>query len=230
MAAAAEMRATQCHSVGVQQVKRLKFYNATFAFLLLYFASLWSFAMAGELPGRQVESLVKQSWIAIQKEQPGVASRDASGQPTGVVGWQYVVSPPFPCEWPPNGQGQICYYAYASGQRFGLVDAEVIAAPWGRVLWDATGKKPPRIEVLGKVLKEAGVQGVRPLLQQEIAVYQTAKVAEAKLLLLSRTSSLKSDAAPTIRRYYCRWSKDNGVAVGQIQPLHPGFFNWLDCK
>ena len=112
----------------------------------------------------------------------------------------------------------------------GLVDAEVIALPWGRVIRDATRKKAVRIEVLNKALKEAGVQGVRPLLPQERAIYQTAKVVEEQLLLLSKTTSAKSDAAPAVRRYYCRWSMDNGVVAGKIRPLHPEFFNWLGCR
>ncbi len=196
---------------------------------LFYLTGLWCFSVASELPDSRVESLVKQAWAAVQREQSAAQSHDTNGQPSGVVGWQYVISPPFPCQWPPKGQGEICYYAYARGLRFGLTDAEAIAAPWGRVRWDVSGRRPPRMEVLSKGLREAGIQGVRPLLPQEMAIYKTAKAVEARLLVIARASTLKGDES-AIHRYYCRWSKDNGVAADQIRPFHPGFFSWLDCK
>jgi len=210
--------------------KRVGIFVVTFPLLLLCLACSPRTATNPIPPKGQVEALVKQSWPGIEKALPRPDLGDTSGPPGEVVGWDYVISPPFPGAWPPDGQGLLYYYAYASGFRPGLVDADVVAAPWGRVKVDATGEKAPQMELLHRQLREASIQAVRPLKQEEITAYQSKERVEAQIFLLSKASSPKGVDAAAIRQYYCLWSKDNGVVAHQIRPFHPGFLNWLDCR
>ena len=177
----------------------------------------------------QVGALVKQAWQEIKRATPRPKPSDAAGPP-GDVGWDYVISPAFPSAWPPDGKGLVYYYAYATGLRMGLMDAEVVAAPWGRVKVDATGKQAPQMEILRKQLKEAGRQGVRPLKQEEIDIYKGKDAVEAQVSLLSRATSLKDVDAAALQRYYCQWLKDNGTVADEIRPFQIEFFKWLACR
>lgn len=209
--------------------QRLSSATARLTLLLSWsvFASIT--ATASDSPKAQVEALVRQSWEAIQKAQPGAEVEPPSEPPKRVVSWNCIITPPFPCKWPPNGEGEVCYYAYATGRRVGLLDAEVVTAPWGRVLLDATRKKPPKMEILTRELSEAGIQGARPLIPQEVAIYRTAEVIETAIQDLSKTTQPKTAGIAPIKRYYCQWSKDNGVVSDQVRTLHMGFFLWLEC-
>ena len=176
----------------------------------------------------EAEALVKQSWEAIQKTELG-AEKHSSGSLREPAGWRYAITPPFPCKWPPDGRGEVCYYAFARGLKPGLLDAEVVSTLWGRVLLDTRGEKPPRMDILSRALGESGIQGVRPLAPQEMAIYRTAETAELAVQDLVKTTQPETFQAGAIRLYYCQWSKDNGVVSGQVRVLHEGFFRWLDC-
>ena len=186
-------------------------------------------AMDANFPVVKKEDLVQQAWQKIEQTLPPAKLSDLSGPPRGVV-WNYVISPPFPAAWPPDGKGMVYYYAYASGFRMGLVDAEVVAAPWGRLTADALAGVSPKLEMLGERLTDAGVQGVRPLEPEEISVYKTKEAVEARILALSQSKSIPPADEKLIRLYFCQWRKGNGVIAGQIGKFHPGFFKWLECK
>jgi hypothetical protein len=204
----------------------------TATLVCLFLCFIWApIALKASDPGKaKAEALVKQSWVAIQKAQSEAETQSPSGPPGGVMGWSYVITPPFPCKWPPDGQGEVCYYAYARGLRPGLMDAEVVSTLWGCVVLDATRKKPPRMDILSRELGEGDIQGVRPLMPQEMAIYRTAETAEAAIRDLAKATQPKTAQARAIRRYYCQWSRDNGVASGQVRVFHEGFFRWLDCS
>jgi hypothetical protein len=174
----------------------------------------------------KVEELVKAEWEKIPKPLPPGADNPGSAS---WIGWSYRISPPFPAAWPPDGKGIVYYYAYATGfQPAALIDAERLGPVWARVKVDATGQEAPRLEVLAKEIKVVGTIGVRPLTQEEIAVYDTGDAVAAQVCEASRKTDPKALDAPSVRKYYCAWSKDSGVG-DDIRKYQPEFFRWLGC-
>jgi hypothetical protein len=174
----------------------------------------------------KVEELVKAEWEKIAKPLPPGA--DNPGSPSW-IGWSYQISPPFPAAWPPDGKGGLYYYAYATGfQPGGLADGERLGPVWARIKVDVTGQSAPRLEILAKEIKVVGTVGVRPLTQEEIAVYGTGDALAAQVYEASRKTDAKALDAASARKYYCDWAKDSGVGE-DIRRFHSEFFKWLGC-
>jgi hypothetical protein len=174
----------------------------------------------------QVEELVKAEWEKIPKPLPPGADSPGS---TAWIGWSYRISPPFPAAWPPDGKGVLYYYAYATGfQPAALADAERLGPVWARVKVDTTGQEALQVEVLAKEINVVGTIGVRPLTKEEIAVYDTGDTVVAQVYEASRRTDAKALDAPSVRKYYCAWSRDSGVGK-DISSYHPEFVKWLGC-
>jgi hypothetical protein len=84
------------------------------------------------------------------------------------------------------------------------------------------------VEVLAKEIKVVGTIGVRPLTKEEIAVYDTGDAVATQVYEASRKTDSKALDAPSVRKYYCAWSKDSGVSK-EIGTYHREFFRWLGC-
>lgn len=142
--------------------------------------------------------------------------------------WRPRVSPPFPVAWPPAGGGGVDYYAYAFSFDPRLADGEHVGAPWARVRVEGR-RGEPRLEVLTKRIEDRGIQGVRPLSQQEAAVLRETDALEEKLLSILVSRQRWPIVADDVREYYCLWVSVNAVAK-DIRPRHEAFFTWLDCR
>ena len=174
----------------------------------------------------KVEALVKAEWERIPKPLPPDADNPGSA---AWIGWSYRISPPIPAAWPPDGKGVLYYYAYATGfQPAALIDAERLGPVWARVKVDATGASAPRLEVLAKEINVVGTIGVRPLTKEEIAVYDIGDPVVAQVYEASRKTDAKALDAPSVRKYYCAWSRDSGVGH-DVRKYQPEFFRWLGC-
>jgi hypothetical protein len=158
---------------------------------------------------------------------------NSASPPGGPPGrwWTYKISPPFPSVWPPTPDLTLYYYVYANGRDFsgGLVDGVYIAAPWARVEVDLKKSTDPKLEILSTKIKEIGMQGVRPLSEEEAAVYKLGETAEAYLGSLTHLPDARDRKVFDLRKYYCAWCRDSGVTE-EISPLHEGFIKWLGCK
>ncbi len=164
-----------------------------------------------------------------EKVKPVVAIKPEE-DPGLSVFWQYRISPPFPSHWPPDASSQLIYYVYAGGlSPRSLVDGEYVAAPWGRVEVDRKRKNHPKFILLTGTIKEIGIQGVRPLNEEETATYKSRESAEAFLANLTALPDKKDKSAAELRRYYRMWAKFNGAIIPELRSLHKGFFQWLDC-
>jgi hypothetical protein len=173
---------------------------------------------------KQVEDLVKAEWKKLSTTvEPAKAIDD-------FVGWSYSISPAIPAVWPPDGKGLLYYYAYAYGLSPRFADAQLIAAPWGRVKVDVTGRAAPSLEILNKQIEEIGPQGVRPLMAEEIAVLDTEDAVEKQLWELSRRTGLGGTADDSVKRYYRLWCQTNGTVAEKIRARHKQFFDWLGCQ
>ncbi len=95
--------------------------------------------------------------------------------------WMYCISPPFPSIWPPNPTLALNHYIYPQGHDFtrGLVDAVYMGAPWARVEVDVEGSFSPGFKLLSDKIKEIGIQGIRPLSEEESAIFEKGDSAEA---------------------------------------------------
>jgi hypothetical protein len=173
-----------------------------------------------------IQSLLEPQWQVVERESGGNA---ASGPDTV---WTYRVSPPFPDHWPPGSPPGLIRYAYAAGfdVRGGLVGAERVAAPWGRVIVIPKTETPPRFEPISQRIREIGIQGVRPLTSGERAVYEQAASAESALARLTAVPDEEAKDTLLVRGYYCAWIGHNGTVANELRPYHPGFFEWLGCR
>jgi hypothetical protein len=97
-----------------------------------------------------------------------------------------------------------------------IVDAELTSKPWAKVEVSAHGQK---FVILSDKIVDHGMQGVRPISEDEIAL----RLAHERELDKGRATyeSQKS--------YYCLWTSANGVVVDAIKPHHKAFFKWLGC-
>ena len=151
-----------------------------------------------------------------------------SPNPQEVI-WNYSVSPPFPAHWPPDGTSQHYYYVFGTGvSPRTLADGVYIAAPWGRV--EVQGAGYPKFTRLTATLVEIGIQGVRPLTQEESSVYEMKETAEGCLRGLTLLPADTDRNVRSLREYYCSWLGHNGVAAAEIRKLHIRFFDWLGCR
>jgi hypothetical protein len=174
---------------------------------------------------RQVETLVKAEWRRVE------ASKSPAASPEDFVSWSYSISPVIPAAWPPDGKGLLYYYVYAYGLNLRrLADAQLTAAPWGRVKVDVTGRTAPSLEILTKQIEKIGPQGVRPLMAEEVAVFKTEDAVEEELFKLSRQTGFGRTENPAIKRYYRLWCETNGTVVEQIRTRHQPFFKWVGCE
>jgi len=104
-----------------------------------------------------------------------------------------------------------------------------VGALWARVTVDANGRVAPHLEILTRQIKEIGIQGVRPLRAEEIAVVKSYDAVEAQLYKLSREAARGNIDAPAIQRYFSLWCETSGTVAEQIRPYHKEFFHWLGC-
>lgn len=142
--------------------------------------------------------------------------------------WAYEISPPFPSLWPPTRDLTLYYYVYAEGHDFsgGLADGVYIASPWGRIEVDSKGRAAPKFQLLSTKIEEIGIQGVRPLTEEEVSIYESGETIEAYLSSLTSLPHKKDKPVSDLRRYYSAWCRDFGIAR-EIRPLHKAFFGWL---
>lgn len=182
-------------------------------------------AMDSESYRKQVETLVKTAWGKIDATNPPQKSLG------DFVSWRHAISPPIPASWPPNGKGVLYYYAFAYGTSPArLADGQFVGAPWAKVTVDVKGDSPPQLEILRDDIKEVGIQGVRPLATDEIAALKQRPEAEARVMELSKETSLPPGPSESMRSYYSLWCATNGTIAGQLRPHHKDFFTWVGCK
>ena len=198
--------------------------------LSLFLMVIGSHAIGGEVKltiTSDFKTLLDAQWKNIE---PVVPIRPGEDPGLGVF-WRYRISPPFPSHWPSDGSLQLIYYVYAAGlSPRRLVDGEYVAASWGRVEVDPRASGGPKFMRLSEKLRELGIQGVRPLTQEETAIFQKEAVAEAYLATLTSLTDKNEKDVRMLRQYFCTWCQFNGHIVREIRPAHEEFFLWLGCK
>lgn len=148
--------------------------------------------------------------------------------PTGPVNtWTARVTPPTCVHWPPNGDGQVCYYAYGARVQMGLFDGEVNSAPFARLVVDRQSDRA-RVEMMG-ALTELGIQGVRPARPEELEAWKTRADSDTLVLAMSLQHGVPT-LPDAVRRFYGVWIRCNGRIAQDVAIRHPAFFDWLEGK
>lgn len=198
--------------------------------LYLFLMLSGSHAIGGEVKltmTSDFKTLLDAQWKNIE---PVIPIRLGEDPGLGVF-WEYRISPPFPSHWPPDGSLPLIYYVYAAGlSPRRLVDGEYVAAPWGRVEVDPRKAGGPKFRRLSEKLREIGIQGVRPLTPEEVAIFQKEAAAEAYLATLTSLTDKNDKDVGVLRQYFCTWCQFNGHIVREIRLAHEQFFLWLGCK
>ena len=159
------------------------------------------------LPARakSLDPEVEAAWVAL-----GPAAR----------GWVPHVSPAFPASWPLDGV--IHRYALAWRLRPSLADGAEVAAPWAVV--ETRPDAPARLIPLTPNLVPLGIQGVRPMSGEELAL--AGREPEVDALL---TAPPDAAGAALIRAFHCGWARRQSAVAAAILPRHPAFAAWLGC-
>jgi hypothetical protein len=95
---------------------------------------------------------------------------------------------------------------------------------------DATGQAASQLEMLTKGIKEVGIQGVRPLRDEEIKTLDQQAAVEEQIQTISKKTSLRGIDAKPLKQFFQLWCSTNGVIVEQLRSKHPQFFDWVGCK
>lgn len=141
---------------------------------------------------------------------------------TNTTMWRHALAPVVPATWPPDGS--VVTLVYASGHRMGLADGEQVAAPFARIV---TASGNDRLETLGSTLVDRGIQGVRPMRREEMAVPHATKL-DATVRALT-AASVQAPPSPELKASYCQWKSLNGIIAPDIVAAQPAFFRWLGC-
>ena len=132
--------------------------------------------------------------------------------------WGYRLSPAVPAEWPmTTKEGAVVRYAFGAAQDVSLRDGERVSAPFALVELAPDGSAT--VKQLTKSLEKIEVQGVRPI-TREAAEAQSGDLVEA-----ARTGQ-----SAALRKTWCAWKKNNGVAARHVVARHTAFFAALQCE
>ena len=175
---------------------------------------------------KNFKPLLDAEWRKMESKMEGQPKR-----PPGVF-WDYVISPPFPSIWPPDKNSCLYYYAYAAGHdlRGGLADGIHVSAPWGRAEVEIGRRTSLKFKPLASKIKTIGIQGVRPISKDELAIYEGKESAETYLGTLTTLPDENEQGVIELKKYYCTWCTHNGVIVEEIRRHHQQFFQWLGCE
>lgn len=188
-------------------------------FIFILFASL----VRAEQSVESIKPILEENWKELVRIVPPFHP------PMQTEMWNYRITIPFPQSWPPRPENALVYYAFPSGKDFGrLVDAELVGAPWARITMHAG--LPLQVELVEKKIIKVGIQGVRPLRQEEKEVYDLEGTVKAYISELKAPPDESDPGAKQLRRFYCTWISHNGVLAEQILRDHEAFFDWLACN
>jgi hypothetical protein len=165
-----------------------------------------------------VESLLESKWKAL------ITNADAD-----ILWIAYRSTPAFPSDWPPNSTTELIYHIYAYGDysdfQHQIVDGEFISKPWARLHKPLTTRIQPAVEFLDDELHQIGIQGFRPLNEDELAIYEQASQVEDSFSRLLNGGT--DQEYRTLKTFYKTWLGLNGVIGEETAKHHPDFFRWL---
>lgn len=158
------------------------------------------------------EEITKRHDAELKKQRPGTPSKPAAV-------WVLSLTPPFPMAWPPDGSGRVVIYACGTTGAY-------IAAPWAKVLCDATGKTPPKIERIGTAPQNLGTQGARAV-PADPALAKKAESLETQVCSFTTRPAVPGAGTADVKRLYTNWLQVNSILAEHLKAAHAPFFEWL---
>jgi hypothetical protein len=172
-----------------------------------------------------LEEAVNKAHAALEQAWKRMPNSQGSGPtPSGSVGaWKMAIAPLIPASWPPDGSTYL--YAYARRLDFQLRDGERTADLWARACIAQSGEVT--VELLAKQTTELGIQGVRPVVMEEMERhFENGRRVQSGLLSARQASDVDRTLA---KEYYARWKQWNGVIAERIAARHKAFFAAIGC-
>jgi hypothetical protein len=167
------------------------------------------------------EVMAKVRAMAEQKWKESLAPRNANPADAAFIGWRTDISDPFPMTWP-SAEGTLVFYALARGMNPQVLrDGEFVGPTWARMTYSAQDKTT-ELTLLDVRLESRGVQGVRPLRQEELEILELKP-------LDSLLGSRKATTDQKLKSYYCL-QRSLGNIPSEAVIAHTAFFEWLDSK
>jgi hypothetical protein len=173
--------------------------------------------------------------VNTQEIEDGLSKLLRLDPPDGNLVWRYRTTPIFPVQWPPTQRSSLVRYIYLTGQDFEkpVMDGELKASPWAKLVYE-TPRALPLFRNLTKNIREKGIQGVRPLMEQEIAILSTLAHTENilfKLWTKHKTPILpEQEDAALLKAFYSLWYRCHGVIGSEIIQNHEPFFFWFGAN
>lgn len=166
-----------------------------------------------------LEAVVSDAWRRVEPRTTGSDPLRA---------WHVRLTPPFPVIWPPVKEPRFDYYAYAYRRDPALADGEHVAAPWARIRVRWLRDEDPELVLLTEEPRAIGVQGVRPLEEEEQRIQRRRDEVEG--IVLGLNTLPHEEHADKVRAFYCLWLRSHDKVAALVSPRHPSFVRWLDCR
>lgn len=144
--------------------------------------------------------------------------------------WDPAVTPPIPVRWPPEGGPCSVRYLYATCFDPRIADGIRVAAPWGSIESAGGEQGLSRFVRFSESIREIGIQGVRPITKEEMAVYEKRGAVESSLESLAGLPDENDPVMGSLRDSYRTWCGHNGVIMQELFSLHEPFFRWVGCR
>ena len=177
---------------------------------------------------RPIEEIIAREWPTIRDRLAPMKPLSPEIPPIPGEFWEPRIFPGIPVTWPPQkGLADLDFYASAAGRNLSqLIDGEYYSNPWGRVRADL---RVPRFDfqLLTEAPVRAGIQGVRPLLKEEVQILGDS-VVQVDLASALADGMLSPELAVRVRAYYGLFFRNHGVGSA-IRLLHPAFSDWV-CR
>jgi hypothetical protein len=171
-----------------------------------------------DAPPDTAEVMAKVRAVAELEWKQSLAPKNADPADAAFIGWRTDLSDPFPKTWP-SVDGTLVFYAFARGMNpLVLRDGEFVGPTWARIIYSAQYKKT-ELTLLDLRLESRGVQGVRPLSQDELELLKLKPLAA---LLGSRNAATEQ----ALKSYY-RLQRSLGNVPAEAVTAHAAFFEWL---
>jgi hypothetical protein len=185
--------------------------------------------------GETLSKLVREQVFDLVRARWGELVAPALGE-----GWRPALSPPFPVAWPPDGQGALVYYSFASSAEdclgLQLAEGQRLGSVWAGVLVDALGQSQPALVSLpptaAALVADVGASGGAPeaLQVSESWLEAAGETAYGAVFRASRSSAQAVEPLDATRTVYAAWLACFAPVSAIIRERHPGFVAWVEGR
>lgn len=131
----------------------------------------------------------------------------------------------FPKYWPPRPEPVWVSYTFAYGtDPASLTDGSYVTAPLSITEWRQGMSTTTET---GNALKEEAVQGIIPLDEEALSIFETDTQVSEYCLSLTGMPDITAPETKEMLAYYSIWFRYNGAFLDLIYENHSEFINWI---